>query len=138
MRICRLPLVAAVLGLGVACGPPSVELDNELFAVAHSAPHHGDVNVGLGVIPVVAFTEPVDEDSLAENLLFVELEDDGALLPIEVTLFVSNDRLSAELVPGESLEPGVEHRLMIDEALEAESGAHLAAPYRSAFVTGDQ
>lgn len=131
MKTPWIPVLGALLALA-ACGPPTADVA-QTFAVAHSTPHHGAVDVATDVVPLLAFTAAV-EPSTAEFVVLSQREN-GESSAIEVTRFVGDEGVTVRLVPRRALDANAEFVLEVVEGLESVDGAILGAPYRSSFFT---
>ena len=127
-------LFMASLGalITVACGPPTVAVQ-PTFAVVHTAPHHGAIDVGADVVPYVAFSTPVG-NAVDSHLSLHQVTADGPL-PVDIEHFLDDQSLSVRIVPRNSLLPRTEYRIEVSPGLVAENGAELGASWSSAFYT---
>ncbi|HJN74778.1 MAG TPA: Ig-like domain-containing protein [Myxococcota bacterium] len=120
-----------MLSILLSCsGPVS---SGTYLAVVATSPPHGAVNVPRDTEVRAVLSERVDESSLG-------VDDIGLLTPegTEVTagLFVDSGTNTIRLVPANSLDAGVEYRLLLGADIRASSGNSLGAPVEASFRTG--
>lgn len=127
-------VVLLALALAAACAPEATV--ERTFAVVHTAPHHGALEVERNVNPIIAFSAPVAESSLESITL--RQRDGDAFDEVDVTRFLDDDGLSVVLVPRRALAPETEHALEVTPDLLAVDGAELGAAYHSGFFTAGE
>ncbi len=130
-----LPLLALALPSLVACGGPSVELSDDTLSVVHVSPSHGTIEVRRDPMIAIGFSDVVDEASLDESLALVSQDEGGGTKAVEFRVFVDDTGAVVTLAPDNVLDARTLHRLVLTEGLRAASGAVMAAPFRSEFMT---
>lgn len=124
------PLAACALA---ACGGPTVELDTEVLQVVHSSPHHGAVEVGADVLPLVGFNYAIAEDAM--DALHLEREGAEGFVDVEVRRALRDKDRVVMMVPRQLLEPSTTYRIRVEPVVLTPEGIELAAEYRAEFVT---
>jgi hypothetical protein len=126
----------AVLLLTVftGCGPGPSLVVPVPFAVVHTSPAHGAIDVGTDVQPIVGFNRSVDEVS-AEDVVLQELNDEGRFEDRAVERVFDDASRSVILVPGAPLAAGIRHRILVPGSVSAIDGTALEAPLRAEFKT---
>lgn len=105
-----LVLLTPVAATGISGTPVSIKVPpRRPPSVVRTTPSHGRTDVALNVQISVVFTEPVDVSSVTSATIW--LSRDGVPVPAALTL--SDDRLSAELIPAQGLEAGTTYSLEV-------------------------
>ena len=102
--------------------------------VVRTSPSKGRIDIALNVMVNVVFTEPVDPSTVSDSS-FTLLRNGQ---PVEGTLTVASNGLSAEFVPEVLLAPQSEYSLRVSQDVHDLDGDPLDAVETVSFTTGRQ
>jgi len=100
--------------------------------VVRTNPPKGRTDVALNVQVVVVFSEPVNKSSVTSSSVALLL--DGTA--VKASVRVSDDGLSAELIPDSPLQPGTTYALVVNQGIRDLDGDALSDASTVAFTTG--
>ena len=130
-------IMGVVAGLalttGMACGGPTVDVD-EPFQVIHSAPQHGGTDIGTDVVPSVGFNAQINPNSA--HAISLQEQGSNRFELISSTVFLESDGYLVTLLPNDFLQPNTRYQVVASTELSSADGEPLLTRYRAEFTTG--
>jgi hypothetical protein len=123
-------LAAAFISLGVDCGDQcSIELASPLTVVS-VAPSHGAIDIGVDATVILAFSDELDEESVASAISLANQE-----VVVDCAMSLSESGRLVVLTPSASLAPATTYHIRIASTLAGVNSGELGVNLEYRFTT---